>query len=146
MSTVEHKEIVSRLVEEAFSQGDLDVVDELLAPDSVGHAYPDELHGPAEVKGFVSTFRSAFPDLQFEVRDLIAEGDKVVARWVARGTHEGEFNGIAPTGRGIEMTGITIERIEDGRVVEGWTNRDALGMLQQLGVVPTPGEASEARP
>ena len=146
MSTAEHKEIVSRLVEEAFGQGNLDVVDELLAPDSVGHAFPDELHGPEEVKRFVSAFRNGFPDLQFEVRDVIAEGDKVVARWVARGTHEGEFNGIPPTGEQIRMTGITIERLEDGKVVEGWTNRDALGMLQQLGVVPMRGEASGARP
>lgn len=146
MSTAEHKEIVSRLVEEGFGQGNLDVVDELLAPDSVGHAYPDELHGPEEVKGFVSTFRSAFPDLQFEIRDLIAEGDKVVARWVARGTHDGEFQGIPPTGEEVELTGITIERIEDGRVVEGWTNRDALGMLQQLGVVPATGDDPEGRP
>lgn len=126
------------MVEEAFSHGDLDVVDELLAPDSVGHAYPDELHGPEEVKAFIASLRAGFPDLVIQVRDLVAEGDQVAVRWVARGTHDGELDGIPPTGREIEMTGITIERIEDGKIVEGWTNRDALGMLQQLGVVPAP--------
>lgn len=144
MSTEEHKENVSRLLEAGFGRGDLDVVDELVSVDALGHAPPDEMRGPAEVKAFISAMRGAFPDLRIEVRDLIAEGDEVVARWVARGTHEGEFQGVPPTGRGIEVTGITIERFEDGEIVEGWTNRDALGLLQQLGVVPAPG--TEARP
>lgn len=144
MSTTEYKENVSRLLEAGFGRGNLDVVDELMAADAVGHAPPDEMRGPAEVKAFISAIRGAFPDLEIEVRDLIAEGDEVVARWVARGTHEGEFQGVPPTGREIEVTGITIERFEDGKIVEGWTNRDAIGLLQQIGAVPAPG--TEARP
>jgi steroid delta-isomerase-like uncharacterized protein len=141
-----NEETARRLFDAVFSRGELDAVDEIMAPGSVGHAPPDVLEGPDGVRAFVSSIRSAFPDLEFDVRDLIAEGETVVVRWVARGTHEGEFQGIPPTGETIEMTGITIERFEDGRIVEGWTNRDALGMLQQLGVVPAPGSEPGARP
>ena len=146
MSREANKETARRLFEGVFSRGELDVVEEIVAADSVGHAHPEELRGPEEVKAFVSKMRGAFPDLELEVRDLIAEGEEVVVRWVARGTQEGEFRGIPPTGEAIEMTGITIERFENGRIVEGWTNRDALGMLGQLGAVPETGAGPRARP
>lgn len=146
MSPEENKAVVHRLVNEGFNLGDLDVVEEVVAHDAVGHAYPDEIRGPDGVKAFITTLRGAFPDLRIEIADLIAQDDRVVARWVARGTHEGELRGIPPTGTEVEFTGITIERIEGGEIVEGWTNRDFLGLLRQIGVVPRPDVEPEARP
>lgn len=84
--------------------------------------------------------RSAFPDLAVTTEDLIAEDDRVLTRYTLEGTHEGEFMGIEPTGAEVEVEGMSIGRIEDGKVVEGWTNMDVLGMLVQLGVVEPPGE------
>ena len=136
----ENKAIVRRALEEMFGQWNLAVADEIYDKDFVGHAAPEEIRGPEGIKQFVSMNRSAFPDLQFTIEDQIAEGDKVVTRWTARGTHKGELMGIAPTGKQVAFTGITISRIVDGKAVEGWVNRDALGMLQQLGAVPAPGQ------
>jgi len=141
MSAHENKALARRVFEEVWNKGNLAVADEVWANNFVGHAVPDEIKGPEGAKQFFSVFRSAFPDLQFTIEDQIAEGDKVVTRWTLRGTHEGEFQGIAPTGKQMAMTGITVQRIAGGRIVEGWTNRDALGMLVQLGVVPPPGQA-----
>ena len=87
-------------------------------------------------------YRSAFPDIQFTIEDLIAEGDKIVTRYTARGTHRGDLQGIPPTGRQVTVTGIIISRFANGKFVEGWLDFDALGMLQQLGVIPAPGQAS----
>ena len=84
---------------------------------------------------------SAFPDLKRPVEDLVAEGDKVVARWSSRGTHDGDFMGVPPTGRTVTTTGITIFRLEDGKIVEEWSESDMLGMLQQVGAIPTPQTA-----
>lgn len=133
-----------RLLEGVFSEGDLDLVDDIMASDSVGHIYPDELHGPEGVKQFVRGLKSAFPDFELVVLDTIEEGDQVAFRWVARGTHEGELQGIPPTGKAFEMTGITIERFEDGEIVEGWTNRDLFGLFQQLGLIDVPEDTPEA--
>lgn len=141
MSAEENKAIGRRVFEEIWSQGKLELADELLDADFVGHAGPDETRGLEGVKRFMSNFRSAFPDLQVTIEDQIAEGNKVVTRWTARGTHEGEFRGIASTGKQVVITGITIQRIAGGKIVEGWGNWEALGMMQQLGVVPPPGQA-----
>ena len=94
-----------------------------------------EFRGLNALKGFISGYRAAFPDVRSEVEDQIAEGDKVVTRWTSRGTHEGDLNGIAPTGKAMETSGVTIERIAGDRIVEVWVAKDDLGMLQQLGVV-----------
>ena len=102
--------------------------------------------GPEDVKRFVGEFRSAFPDFHTTIEDQIAEDDKVATRWTMRGTHEGEFRGIAPTGRQISVTGIGIFRFSEGKVVESWDNFDQLGMMQQLGVIPTPEQSEEASP
>lgn len=139
MGATETTTLATRLIEDGFGHGDLDVFDEIMSPDSVGHAPPDELHGPEAVKAFVTELRTGFPDLSFEIRDLIADDDRVAVRWMARGTHEGPFQGIQPTGRSIELGGVTVEHVEDGRIVEGWTYRDALGMLAQLGALPDGG-------
>jgi predicted ester cyclase len=84
--------------------------------------------------------RGAFPNLEVTVEDQVAEGDRVVTRWITRGTHKGEFQGIPPTGRQVAITGITIFLVADDKLLEGWSNADMLGMLQQLGAVPEPGQ------
>lgn len=133
--------IAHRFFDEVWSQGKLDLVDELFAPGYVGHpSGPDEtVRGPEGVKEYVGRLRAGVPDLDVTVEDQVADGDKIATRWTARGTHDGELMGIDPTGRTATVTGITIQRIgEGGQIVEGWTNWDMLGMLQQLGVVPGP--------
>lgn len=134
----QNKAIVRRSFEELFTKGDLRVADEVFAPDYVGHdpALPQEMHGPEEFKQFVRMYRTAFPDLELTVEDQIAEGDKVVTRFTARGTHRGDLMGIPPTGRKIVVTGISIDRMENGKSVESWTNYDVMSMMQQLGIVP----------
>ena len=83
---------------------------------------------------------TAFPDVHFTIEDQVAEADKVVTRWTWRGTHQGPFQGIPPTGKHVMVTGVGINRFANGKVVENWTNMDILGLLQQLGVVPAPGQ------
>ena len=85
-------------------------------------------------------FRVAFPDLTVTVEDLVAEGNKVAARWIWGGTHRGDMMGIPPTNKQVAATGTSIHRVAEGKIVESWFNFDALGMMQQLGVVPTPGQ------
>ena len=137
----ENKALVQRFVEEAFNKGNLDVADEVYAPRFFSHdpSTPEGERGPEDVKQFVNTYRSAFPDGHTIIEDLIAEGDKVAYRWTYRGTHQGELMGIAPTEKEVTITGITINRISGGKIEEEWNNFDQLGMLQQLGVVPAPG-------
>jgi steroid delta-isomerase-like uncharacterized protein len=132
--------IAHRFFDEVFSKGKLDLVDELFATDYVGHPAEHEqpTRGPEGVKQYVGALRKGVSDLAVTVEDQVAEGDKVVTRWTAQGTHDGELMGIAPTGRTAAVTGITIQRLQDGRVVEGWTNWDVMGMLQQLGEAPGP--------
>jgi steroid delta-isomerase-like uncharacterized protein len=143
MSTEENKVLSRRVIEELFNAGNLDVADELIAQDHVHHdpAMPEEGHGIEDFKQFAALYRSAFPDVHIEIEDQIAEGDKVTSRWVAQGTHEGELMGIAPTGNRVTVAGMTIDRIADGKVAETWDNYDALGMMQQLGVIPSPEQA-----
>ena len=89
---------------------------------------------------------SAFPDYHSTVEDQIAEGDEVVTRFSSQGTHQGEFLGIAPTGNRVRVTGIDIARVEEGKIVESWSEADMLGMMTQLGVIPEPGQSEEAAP
>jgi len=140
----ENKTLVRRITDEIWNQGTLDVADEIIDASYVGHGFGVELPpGPEGYKQFVSIYRTAFPDLQFTTEDQVAEGDKVVTRWTARGTHKGELMGIPATGKQIVVTGIDIFRISSGKVVEEWVNWDALGVMQQLGVVPLMGEGGE---
>ncbi len=135
-----NKALVRRVVEEAYNQGNLAVVDEVAAPDAVSHGTPPGW--PAGVEGarqFIVMWRTAFPDIHSTIEDQIAQGDRVVTRWTARGTHQGEMMGIPPTGRPVTVSGMTINRISGGRVVEDWTVVDQLGLLQQLGALPAPG-------
>lgn len=140
MSDEENKAIMRNIVERAWNQGDLTVIDERVSEGYVGHAGDQTVEGRAHWKRQITAFRSAFPDLVATVEDQIAEGDTVVTRWSARGTHEGEFQGIPPTGHLVTMTGINIDRIVNGQLVERWATFDRLGMMQQLGVGPMPGD------
>jgi steroid delta-isomerase-like uncharacterized protein len=136
MSTA-NKEL-SRRFTELFSADDEALADEVLAPDVVFHGTTGdgELRGIDEMKAFVAQYRRAFPDARSTVEDQLADGDKVVTRWRARGTHRGELGPMPATGREFEMDGVTIERIADGRIAEVWVARDELGLLRQLGVAP----------
>ena len=128
-----------RVFEEAFTQGKVEVLDELVAEDWVNHdeTVPPEIpRGRAGLKQLAHGYRGAFPDLQMTVEDQIVQGDKVVTRWSARGTHQGDLMGIPATGKQGRANGITIDRIENGKIVESWNHWDQLSLLQQLGVVP----------
>ena len=136
MSSEQNKTIVRRALEEPW-KGSLEVVDELVARDYVGHdpANPEPLRGPAGIKEFVSTYRSAYPDARVTVEQQLAEGDMVATRWTGRGTHEGDLLGVAPTGKRVTITGITFSRLKDGKILEEFQNWDTFGMMQQLGAV-----------
>ena len=138
MSAESNKALSRRLLEEAFNVGNIDVIDELVTTDFVNHdaALPEPMIGPDAAKASISGYRTAFPDLRLTVEEQIADDQGVATRWSAKGTHEGDLMGMAPTGKQATVTGITIDRIVDGRIAESWTNWDTLGMLQQLGVVP----------
>jgi steroid delta-isomerase-like uncharacterized protein len=142
----DNKAIIRRSFEELFTRGDLSVADEIFAADYVGHdpALPHDIHGPEEFKQFVRMYRSAFPDLELTIEDQIADGDEVVTRFTARGTHRGELMGIPPTGRTVVVTGVSIDRLVDGKSVESWTHYDVMSMIQQLGIAPIPS-APETR-
>ena len=143
MSVEENKALVRRFYEEVFNQKHTAAIGELFDPDMVDHALPPGLPSGIEgAKHTYSMYLAAFPDLHFTVEDIIAEGDKVVARLTAQGTQQGALMGIPPTGKPVAITGIDILRIAGGKIVEIWANFDLLGMLQQLGVVPAPGQTS----
>ena len=142
MSTEANKAI-SRRFAAAVDQGNLDAFDELFVEDYVHHdpSLPPEFQrGRDAYQRLHAMFRAAFPDLRFAIEDEIAEGDKVVSRWTVRGTHRGELLGIPPSGNAVEVTGIQILRIADGKIAEQWVNFDALGMMQQVGAIPAPGQ------
>jgi len=136
--SAENKALSRRLIEEAFNAGNIGVVDELVATDFVNHdsALPEPTVGQAAAKASIQGYRAAFPDLRLTIEEQLAGGDLVATRWSAKGTQQGELMGMAPTGKQATVTGITIDKIVDGRIAESWTNWDTLGMLQQLGVVP----------
>ena len=138
MSAEENKAIARRAYE-AINQKNLDALDEVVASDMTDHdAGPGQAPGLEGVKQLFSSLHSAFPDFQMNVEDMIAKGEKVVARVSWSGTHQGEFMGIAPTGNRVEVSGIDILRIAEGKIVEHWGNFDDLGMMQQLGVIEHP--------
>jgi steroid delta-isomerase-like uncharacterized protein len=148
MSAEENKAIMRRYFEGAWEQGDLELLDELLAPDYVNHnpATPDMPTGPEGVKGVVSMFRSGIPDLTVVIEDMIAEGDKVATRYTLEGTHEGELFGVPPTGKRLSIKSMTVERVSEGRIRDHWRVTDSLEMMQQLGVIPEPGQQEGVEP
>jgi steroid delta-isomerase-like uncharacterized protein len=115
----------------------LDILDEVYADDLVWHEPDQDVRGPEEARQFVMMYKTAFPDLSATVDDVLSDGDKVVTRYTLRGTYQGEIEEFGPpTGRQIELQGITIHRMEDGKIVEEWERYDNLGVMQQLGLTP----------
>ena len=138
----ENKAKARRLFEEGFSQGKVEVVDEVLDPNFVCYdpnSESGEVRGAETIKGEIEYFRNAVPDLTYTIEDQIEEGDKVVTRYTVSGTHQGEFFGVPPTGKRISMTGVSIDRFEGGKMVEEWPEYDLLGVMQQIEAVPAPG-------
>ena len=135
MSTEENKALVRRFIEEAYNKRNLAVVDELVASN---HAWLGE---------FVRKVQGDWPDLRISVEDQVAEGDKVVTRWTARATHTlpviTAYGSMAPTNKQIAVPGISVDRIEGGKIVETWSNGDTLSEYQQLGAIPTPAQATD---
>ena len=147
MSVEENKAVARRVVEELFNHdGNLDAAHELFSSEYVGYvAGSDDLHGAQGVKHFAATERQAIPDLKNTIEDQVAEGDKVVTRYRAQGTHTGETEAFGPpTGNRIDMTGMVIDRVGGGKIAESWIVYDALGMMQQLGFIPQAGGQEEA--
>ena len=137
-----NKVIARRIFEEIWNQGNLAVADEILDASYAAHGLAAGLPpGPEGFKQFVSIYRTAFPDVHFTIEEQIAEEDKVVNRWTARGTHKGELMGIPATGKEAVVTGVSINRFVGDKMVEAWNNWDGLGMMQQLGVIPMPEQA-----
>jgi predicted ester cyclase len=145
MPAEQNKAVLRREVEELYNHtGNLDAIEELFSPEYVSHEPTSgETRGIEGARRFATTFREAFPDLECTIEDMVAEGDKVVMRFRGSGTHEGETTEAfgPPTGKRMEITGITIKRFAGGKIVEAWTNFDALGMMQQLGVIAAPQQA-----
>ena len=140
MSAEENKEKVRRLLEESLGGGKPELVDELLNSDFVRYdpyIAAGEVRGAQTVKENIVWFRNAFPDLSCTVEEQVAEGDKVVSRWTLRGTHRGDFFGVAGTGNRVEFTGIQIDRFdESGKIVEERAEFDLLGAMRQVGAIP----------
>jgi steroid delta-isomerase-like uncharacterized protein len=135
MDTDDNKRVVRRFIDALFTDGDLGAVDEYLADDFVNHDPPIGLPNDAEgMRTAGSMFRAAFPDWHSDLHALVAEGDIVVERFTAAGTHRGELLGVAPTGKVVELRGINIFRLRDGRITERWGRLDELGLFRQLGL------------
>ena len=138
MSTEQNKDVVRRFLEEVWNAGNLDVVDELIAPDYVNHTDPGQPPGPEGVKPLVTQFRSAFPDVHNAIEDVVAEEDRVAVRVTLVGTHTGEWTGRPPTGSAFSVEGMRLYRLTGGKIAEMWSATDSLTMLRQLGVIPAP--------
>ena len=146
MDSAEESKAIVRRFWGVWEEGNIDLVDKLLAPDYVNHtpASPDQPTGPEGVKGLVSMFRSAMPDLRVVIEDMIAgEDGKVAVRYTLEGTHEGELFGVPPTGKRLSIKSISVERVSEGKIREHWRVTDSLDMMQQLGVVPEQGQEDE---
>jgi len=142
----EREALARRFFEEGFTEGRLEALDEVMSDDFRAHdpqVPTDGMSGPELAKSIIRTYRGAFPDLRMTIEDVLEQRDRVAIRWTAGGTHRGELNGLAPTDRSVTVTGITIQRIAGGRVVEAWTNWDTLGLMQQIGAAPAPGSLAE---
>lgn len=131
-------------VREYWRTGDVNVFDDVLSPDFVHHSpgLPPNLEG---MKQAIPMFRSAFPDMELTVENVVAEGDRVADHVTVRGTHKGELMGVPPTGKKVQFAEMHISRIKDGKIVERWGQWDALGMLQQIGAIPSPEAATAER-
>ena len=136
--------IVRRMFEEVWNKGKLDAVDQLFTTDYVNNDPVNQTRGQKAFKDVVTKYRNAFPDCRLDIDELISTGDKVIVRWRYSGTHTGQLEGIKPTGRRVSGSGITINTFSGDRIREAFVNWDALGLMQQLGVVTLPGKAMGA--
>ncbi len=144
MGTAENTVIVRQVIAEGWNGRQFAIMDDHYAPDYIHHdpsLPPDAQRGRENYKRGVQMMYSAFPDLRGDIEDIVAEGDKVAIRFRWRGTQTGELMGIPPSGKPVDFAMIEIYRFDDGKIVEGWAVFDALGMMQQIGVVPAPGQA-----
>lgn len=142
MAAEENKVLARRFIEEAWDEGNLGAIDEMTVEDFVYHDPPPGI--PSTREGFrriVAMSRAAFPDLRIVVEDVIAEEDRVAIRYTMRATHQGELMGIPPTGEQVAVPGIVVLRVRDGKLTERWENADNLGLMQQLGVIPSPEQS-----
>lgn len=137
MSTEQNRVLVHRRVEEIWHQGNLAAIDDLIAADFISNG---QAIGREGFRQFVNVVRTAFPDLQFTIEDIVAEGDKVCVRYVGRGTQQGEFAGLPAAGKPVQFAGIDLFRIAGGQFAEEWLMYDQLSLLQQLGAIPAPSQ------
>ena len=144
MSAEEHKALVIRIAEDVWNQGNLAAVDELMAAGARYHGphMPNGSGGRDDWRNAIAMYRNAFPDAHVTYDELIVTADGIVGRWRATGTHKGELPGVLSTGRQIAISGITIYRIANGKIIEAWEQLDLLGMWQQLGIFTGPGHES----
>ena len=142
MAEQDNKAQVRRYYDEVFNQRGVALVDQLAVEDYVEHdPFPGQGDGRADLKARVQLILDAMNPLRFEIQDLVAEDDKVVVRWLQRGTQSGTFMGIPPSGREFTISGIDIHRLRDGRMAEHWHVVDVFALLQQLGAIPAPTAA-----
>jgi steroid delta-isomerase-like uncharacterized protein len=142
MSPEEIKAAVRRAFDEAFNKGNLAVLDEVFAVNLTDYSTAAAT-GQTGLEGFkqrIAGHRTGFPDLRFEVADILVDGDKVAFRWTMSGKHQGPWMGRPATGKTMKITGMNMERLEGGKIVEHWSNPDVLSAMQQLGLIPAPGE------
>jgi len=139
----QNKEIAHRFIEEVWNQGKLDAVDDIVTNDIIIHVAGRDIKGIENFKKFILGYRNAFPDIKFIIEEQIAQGDKVVERYAIQGTHQGELQGIPPTGKQIKIASIDITRFLDGKIVERWGEFDSIGMMMQLGMELKPKEAEK---
>jgi steroid delta-isomerase-like uncharacterized protein len=141
MAAAENVQLMKRWFQEVWNEGKIQTVNELLSPNAVGKGQAGadaEIHGPADFIPFVEHIRGVFPDINIEIEDAYGVADKVVARWSATMTHRGDGLGVPATGKSVRVTGITMARILDGQIIEGWDSWDQLAMLQQIGAYEMP--------
>ena len=137
MSTEENKALIRRFYEKVFNEKKPEALDEFYAPDHVDHTLPPGLPtSPEGTRQAIAMTLTALPDMHITIEDMIAEGDRVVTRFTTRGTQQGAFGSIPPTGKRVAVTTIEITRVAGGKIVEDWGLDDRLGMLQQLGLLP----------
>jgi steroid delta-isomerase-like uncharacterized protein len=136
-----NKATARRIFEEIETQGNLNAADEIFSSDFVGHMPTGDMHGPTSMKQFATSLRTGFPDLRSTVEDQIAEGDRVMTRFRARGTHQGGFMDVPASGNQIDISGIIVSRFANGKIVEQWGIPDLLSLMQQIDAVPTPEQS-----
>ena len=143
MTSAENQELTRRVFEEMWNDQQRDLIDELYSEDLRSHGFGAEEGDLQTYKEWFDLITNAFPDIEFEVGEIFSDGEMVATTWTASGTHEGELMGIEPTGNASTVTGISVSRVEDGKIVEAWMNFDSLKMMQNIGAAPEPAPADD---